>query len=201
MPTKAELRKRLRAARAALSERYRTLASHAAARLALSHGLLRRKGRFGFYIPRGAELDPLPLLNRALWLKKACYLPRLGHRSVKRLFFVKLEARSSSYLNRFGIPEITSSGQPVRARQLQVLFMPLVGFDEDGNRLGMGGGFYDASLDFLRRRRNWRRPLLIGLAYECQRVSNLPRERWDVPLDGLLSEQRFIRFRRKSGVK
>jgi 5-formyltetrahydrofolate cyclo-ligase len=176
MPTKASLRKQLRAARAALSERRRNHAAHAASRLAMSHGLLRRNGRFGFYVSRGAEFDPLPLLNRALWLKKACYLPMLAHRAEKRLFFVRLEKHSRSYLNRFGILEITSSKKPVRARQLHMLFLPLVGFDEAGNRLGMGGGFYDTSLGFLRRRRYWKRPLLIGLLTE-RRLSRFGNRR------------------------
>jgi 5-formyltetrahydrofolate cyclo-ligase len=66
--------------------------------------------------------------------------------------------------------------------------MPLVAFDEQGNRLGMGGGFYDRTLAYLRQREQWRRPLLIGLAHECQKVPSLESQRWDIPLDAIFTE-------------
>ena len=81
-----------------------------------------------------------------------------------------------------------------------VVFMPLLGFDLRGFRIGMGGGFYDASLAFLGRRRSWRRPRLIGLAFEAQRVDRLPEDEWDIPLDGVLTERRYYRFD-KSGSR
>ena len=95
--------------------------------------------------------------------------------------------------NRFGIPEPIDA-KPLRARQLDLLLMPLVGFDLEGNRLGMGGGFYDATLAFMRHRRVWRKPRLVGIAYECQRVDTLPHEPWDMPLDAVLTERQLYRF-------
>lgn len=96
--------------------------------------------------------------------------------------------------NRFGIPE--PAGTTVfRARQLDLLLMPLVGFDTAGHRLGMGGGFYDATLAYMRQRRHWRKPRLIGVAFECQRVTALPHDPWDMPLDAVLTEKRLYRFR------
>jgi 5-formyltetrahydrofolate cyclo-ligase len=52
----------------------------------------------------------------------------------------------------------------------------------------MGGGYYDATLAYLAHRRHWKKPLLIGVGYACQRVQVVPRDAWDVPLDGYLSE-------------
>jgi 5-formyltetrahydrofolate cyclo-ligase len=75
--------------------------------------------------------------------------------------------------------------------------MPLVGFDANCNRLGMGGGFYDRTLAYLRLRRCWRRPLLIGIAHECQRVERLETNTWDVPLDLVVTEERI--YRRATG--
>jgi len=83
----------------------------------------------------------------------------------------------------------------MNARWLHVLIVPLVGFDDNGNRLGMGGGYYDATLSFLRRRRIWRKPFLIGLAYECQRAARIPSETWDIRLDAVLTETGLTRFR------
>ena len=72
--------------------------------------------------------------------------------------------------------------------------MPLVGFDLNGYRLGMGGGFYDTSLAYLRRRSAWKKPFLMGIAYECQKVETLPRDPWDIPLDAVLTEKKLYRF-------
>jgi 5-formyltetrahydrofolate cyclo-ligase len=74
---------------------------------------------------------------------------------------------------------------------LDWIFVPVVAFDARGNRLGMGGGYYDASLAVLRHRQCWRRPRLVGLAHEFQRIDTLDVDNWDVPLHGILTDQRF----------
>ena len=164
-------------------------------RLAQRHGLLRRYRRIGFYMPMQDEIDLLPLLNQALWLGKACYLPVVPQRYQRQLWFSRLSGRSSWYRNRFGIHEHWSP-RALRARQLDLLFVPLVGFDEAGHRLGMGGGFYDASLAYLRRRMFWRKPLLVGVAYDCQKLAQVPHDPWDMPLDAVLTEKQLYRCKR-----
>ena len=144
-------------------------------------------------------MDLLPLINQALWRKKTCYLPVVPQRFQRQLKFSKLTAKSNWYLNRFGIHEHWSPKQK-RARQLDLLFVPLVGFDERGYRLGMGGGFYDASLAYLRRRQSWRKPYLVGVGYECQKVAKVPHDPWDMPLDAVVTEQRLYRFNRPGSV-
>jgi 5-formyltetrahydrofolate cyclo-ligase len=84
----------------------------------------------------------------------------------------------------------------VHSRVLDVILMPLVAFDGQGNRLGMGAGYYDRTLAFLRHRRHWRKPRIIGLAYEFQRMPALPAEPWDVPLDGIITEAGFYKISR-----
>jgi len=74
------------------------------------------------------------------------------------------------------------------ARDLDVIFMPLVAFDEFGGRLGMGGGFYDRTLRFVARRRAWSRPHLVGLAYDLQRVPKVHGDSWDVALAKIVTE-------------
>jgi 5-formyltetrahydrofolate cyclo-ligase len=76
----------------------------------------------------------------------------------------------------------------------------MLGFDGEGYRVGMGGGYYDATLAFLAHRRRWRRPALIGVAYAAQEVEYAPRDTWDIPLDAALTEAGLRRFlRRPSG--
>jgi 5-formyltetrahydrofolate cyclo-ligase len=197
---KYTLRRQLKAARNAFTPAERRKAARASLRLALRHGLLLRSQRIGFYLPQGGEFDVHPLLNQALWMRRECYLPVLPRRG-RVMQFGRVGRNTRMAPNRFGIPEPIDA-KSLRARQLDLLLMPLVGFDLEGNRLGMGGGFYDATLAFMRHRRVWRKPRLVGVAYECQRVDALPHEPWDMPLDAVLTERQLYRFNsppRRSG--
>lgn len=190
---KSQLRRHLRQQRNQISPRQRRDAAQGLMRVAMREGLLLKFRRIGFYLPFEGEMDLLPLLNHALWLGKVCYLPVVPQRFEKKLNFTRLTARDSWYRNRYGIQEHWSP-RPARARQLDLLFMPLVGFDEAGYRLGMGGGFYDTSLAYLGRRKTWHKPYLVGIGYECQKVAQVPRDPWDMPLDAALTERRLYRF-------
>ncbi len=195
---KSELRKSLRQRRVAISRTERRRAAANLTRNALRHGLLTRYQRIGIYLAHGAEINTLPLINRALALRRACYLPMLSFGRGRMLWFNRLQAGQSWVANRYGIPENTTT-QQLHARQLDLLFVPLVGFDDCGNRIGMGGGFYDTTLAYLRRRVVWRKPYLVGVAFECQRINGeLPHDPWDVPLDAVLTERGLHRFRRRN---
>jgi 5-formyltetrahydrofolate cyclo-ligase len=189
---KYTLRRQLKAARNAFTPTERRKAARASLRLALRHGLLLRSQRIGFYLPQGGEFDVHPLLNQALWMHRACYLPMLPRRG-RVMQFGRVGRNTRMTTNRYGIGEPVDA-RPLRARQLDLLLMPLVGFDSEGYRLGMGGGYYDATLAFMRHRRLWRKPRLIGIAYECQRVDSLPHDPWDMPLDAVLTERQLYRF-------
>jgi 5-formyltetrahydrofolate cyclo-ligase len=189
---KLTLRRQLKAARRAKTPAERHRAARAALRLALRQGLFLRARRIGFYLPQGGEFDVRPLLDHARGMRRACYLPMLPRRG-RVMRFGRVTAGMQTTKNRYGIPEPVDA-QPLRARQLDLLLLPLVGFDRDGYRLGMGGGFYDATLAFMRHRRHWRKPRLVGIAYDCQRVGAVPREPWDMPLDAVLTESRLHRF-------
>lgn len=189
---KSTLRRQLKATRNALKPPARRQAARASLRLALRHGLLLRARRIGVYLPHGEEFDAHLLLNQILLMRRECYVPVLPQRG-RVLRFARIEHDSRMTRNRYGIAEPLDA-RPLRARQLDLLLMPLVGFDHQGFRLGMGGGFYDATLAFMRHRRSWRKPRLVGMAYECQRVESLPHDPWDMPLDAVLTERQLYRF-------
>ncbi len=193
---KSALRRQLKAARNAVDPQARRQAARAAARLALRAGILLRARRIGFYLPQHGEFDVRPLMNQALWMGRTACLPVLPARG-RVMRFGRLLDGVRMAPNRYGIPEPVD-GRPLRARQLDLLLMPLVGFDLAGRRLGMGGGYYDATLAFMRHRRHWRKPRLVGVAYECQRVETLPDDPWDMPLDAVLTEKRLYRFDRET---
>lgn len=193
---KAALRSQLRKARRAIAADVRKQAGFAVTRLAQSGGLLARKRRIGLYVPAKGELDCRPLLDRALSMGAECYLPVIPHARQRKLWFSRLGRRPHWTLNRYGIPEYGHRRiARVRASGLDILFVPLLGFDTLGYRMGMGGGYYDTSLAYLARRKCWRRPRLIGLAFEAQKVERLPVDPWDIPLDAVITEKRCYLFK------
>lgn len=164
------------------------------ARRLAHHPRFLRSRRFGAYWAADAELDPAPLLAIALPRHQQCFLPVLRPHPQRKLWFVRYAPGEVLSRNRFGIPEPSLRQQRIALPwALDTLLVPLVGFDDQCRRLGMGGGFYDRTLAYLRQRRHWRRPLLVGLAYECQRVEALPAAPWDVPLDWVVTERRLYR--------
>ena len=117
-------------------------------------------------------------------------MAELGQVNIRRAYgnFAKQGlAKWDTITNRYGIPEpdVTPAGA-LRAEDMAVLVMPLVGFDADCHRLGMGGGWYDRSLAF--RHDRPAPPWLVGAAFAAQRVDALPREAWDVRLDAVCCE-------------
>jgi 5-formyltetrahydrofolate cyclo-ligase len=189
------LRQALRASRRALSRRSQSEHARLVARLLRCEKRYRRARRIAAYWPSDGELDPGPLLKDAREGGKAVYLPvlsrRVGIQSCLKLRFVRWIAGETMRPNRFGIPEPTRRGRHIRpVRHLDLILVPLVGFDSACNRIGMGGGYYDRTLAYLQGRRFWRRPRLIGVAHECQRVEKIEPRPWDIPLDAVVTERR-----------
>ncbi|WP_245731865.1 5-formyltetrahydrofolate cyclo-ligase [Thiocapsa roseopersicina] len=179
-----------------MSSRSQRNHSRLVARLLRREIRFRRARRIAAYWPADGELDPRPLLEDAFTDGKAVYFPvlgkRIGGRSRVKLRFVRWIAGETMRPNHFGIPEPTRRGRHIRpARHLDLILVPLVGFDSACNRIGMGGGYYDRTLAFLKARRYWRRPRLIGLAHECQRIERIEPRPWDIPLDAVVTERRI----------
>lgn len=187
---KITLRKNIRRQRMALSPAYRAQAMRAVA--CHAGRLLRRGKRIGGYLAAGSELDIEILLSTALQRGASVWLPQIPARG-RRMWFSRLNAAGRWYRHpRYGIVEF--DGPCLRAERLDVLLLPLLAVDEQGYRMGQGGGFYDSSLAFRHRHPRYGKPLLVGVAYDCQRVAAVPREAWDVQLDYLLTESGLHRF-------
>ena len=173
-----ELRRRLRAARRAVGERERAAAARAIAARLAALGLPRPRTRIAAYEASDGELDPSHALARAVALGCTIHFPRITSLRGRRMRFLPAGA---------GPAARPSSPDP--ARWFDLVLVPLVAFDALGNRLGRGAGFYDRHFAFLLRRRAWRRPLLLGVAFEFQRVDRLPAKPSDVPLWGVVTER------------
>ena len=148
---------------------------------------MQRARRIAIYMAVNGEVNCQPLIDQAWLRKKQLFAPILAQ---NRLFFAPLERDGHLTKNRFRIPEPTHAiQQRIHPRELDIVIVPLTSFDSDGNRLGMGAGYYDRTFAFRKRCLHWRRPLLIGVAYSFQRTSQLQSQSWDVPLDIVITEQ------------
>ncbi len=189
--TPALIRRRMRQACRDLSPNVRErLARQAARRLSLL-GILRGGTRIALYTAVRGELPTESL--RRIAESRGCqlFVPRVTHTRAFRMTFVPLREPYRS--NPYGIPEPVGLNGALPARWMDVVIVPLVAFDASGTRLGSGAGYYDRALAHLALRNEWRRPLVVGFAYDFQRVESLERKRWDVPMHVIVTDRRIYR--------
>lgn len=184
------LRREARQRRRALNAEERRAAEQAVARRLLALSWFRRAMHVAAYLARGSELDLAPFLLQTARLNKRLYVPRVPPAPHGRLVFTRWTPDTPLVTGPYGIPE--APGDELRAAAfLDLVITPLVAFDTALNRVGQGAGYYDRSFAFLRHRHRWRRPLLVGAAFECQKVAGISPAAWDVPLDAVVTERRL----------
>ena len=196
---KRELRAEMRTRRRGLTREARAQANanlhtHLMSLLAPS-----RPRRVGAYIANDGEIDPISGLDQLISHGVEGYLPVIFGTLRPRVRFARYYPNEALTRGRFDIPIPFHDKRELKDPiEIDWLLMPLVAFDDSGRRVGMGGGFYDATLAVSLTRRTWRRPRLIGVAHEFQRVEQLDVDHWDIPLDGILTD---IGFRSLSAAR
>lgn len=187
-PDRAALRKTLRERRRSLPPQHRIAAAEALADRLLALPFLSPGEATAGYVAGYWAMDGeigLHAFQLRLPAPLVYCLPLLHDDGTLR--FAPWRAGDPLVTNRYGIPEPdVTPGGALRAQDMAALVMPLVGFDADCHRLGMGGGWYDRSLAFRQERAP--PPWLVGAAFAAQRVDALPREAWDVRLDAVCCE-------------
>lgn len=183
---KKQLRARLRQRRKAIAASAVNQAERAIARHGLRCTALRRARRVGVYLAMGSELRTAALIRALQQRGTRVFAPAVVR---GQLCFRALDGQRLSR-HALGMAQPVE-GRPLRAAELDVLLLPLLGVDARGTRLGQGGGYYDRALARCRYR-----PYRIGVGYALQAVETLPREPWDQPLHALLTEQGLRRFPR-----
>lgn len=182
-----ELRKSLRHKRQMMPLEEQYLAAEQLLKTLLSHEdqILPKHSncKISLYLATDGEIATNHLTDY-FWKKgHSTYLPVLDGET---LVFARFDKDTQWQTNRFNIKEPVDA-EPLQSNDMDLVFLPLVGFDAFGGRLGMGGGFYDKT--FAQKAEHTR---LIGLAHDCQQVEKLPIASWDVPLDGILTCSQFI---------
>ncbi len=188
--SRSDIRKQVRQARRALTPAEHLHATQRICKNLSNTHLFRNCQRVAGFIANDGEPSLNPLMEQAWKMGKQWHLPIIGMPNINQLWFAPYNKGDQLELNRFAIPEPSVHlHQTPKPWGLDLILMPLVAFDSSGNRLGMGKGYYDRTLQFLQQRKRWRKPKLVGIAYELQKFDQLPFQPWDVPLDAIATEK------------
>jgi len=189
----SEIRKHKRQQRRQLSHSQQKHHAQTLAKQIIASAEYKKSRHLACYLENDGEISPHNIIEHAWRMNKKVYLPVLSPLN-NRLYFAPYNRNSRMLNNRFGIAEPACPPATwKKAWQLDLLLLPLVAFDETGNRMGMGGGFYDRTLAYLNHFQQWKKPPLIGLAHEIQKEDQLTTQDWDIPLNMVVTESDIYR--------
>jgi 5-formyltetrahydrofolate cyclo-ligase len=148
--------------------------------------------RVALYLPFDHETDTSALLSAARRRRIKVFVPVVVDRRRRVMRFYPLVGKLKRGAYGIRVPQVTR--QPIAARWLDLIVVPVVGIDPAGRRLGMGAGFYDRALSFRRYMQRKLGPHVVGLAFELQRTHERFAEAWDLTLDSVATESGLIRL-------
>jgi 5-formyltetrahydrofolate cyclo-ligase len=190
-------RRFIRSRRDEITASAQTVAAEQLAHRIISSLVYQDSQHIAVYWAVGGEISLQPLIRRALQEGKQCYLPVIRHQS---LVFIPYSESTVMGKNVFGIPEPEVCENTFPAAGLDLVLAPLVAFDSQCHRIGMGGGYYDRTFAFMNVQKksrgsaasgelkNLSQPFFMGVAHACQQVDVIRRESWDVTLDGVCTD-------------
>lgn len=158
----------------------------------LIHPQVKYSQHIALYLSNDGELDLQPFIEACWAQHKNVYLPVLHPFSPGHLLFLRYQADTPLIKNQYGIlePKLNVTTL-IPLSELDLIFTPLVAFDKTGQRLGMGGGFYDRTLKKWSEEKESLCKTLhftpIGLAHDFQQVEHIPAELWDIPLPEIIT--------------
>jgi len=203
--TRKELRQQVRLYRQQLSTTQQQQAALAIKQQLVKHPKIIKAQHIALYLANDHELNTLPFVQWCWQHNKHIYLPVLHPFSQGQLLFLRYTPTTTMITNKYGIKEpVLNITQLCLLSQLDVLLTPLVAFDKQGNRLGMGGGFYDRTLAYWYTHIQSKKTEVeknapiklhpIGLAHDCQQVASIPIEKWDIPLPEIITPTQTFTF-------
>ncbi|AOM41053.1 5-formyltetrahydrofolate cyclo-ligase [Xenorhabdus hominickii] len=185
------IRKKIRQLRQDLSPEQQSRFAQQTTQRVMAHPKIQQANKIALYLSFDGELDTRPLIQQLWQQNKQVYLPILHPFSRSHLLFLRYCADTPLIKNSFNIEEpVLDIRQVLPVSELDIMFIPLVAFDSTGQRLGMGGGFYDRTLA------KWQQQHFypIGLAHDFQLVETLPIASWDIPLPEIITPEKIWRW-------
>jgi 5-formyltetrahydrofolate cyclo-ligase len=150
--------------------------------------IFQQSKNIAFYLATENEVDVYAVIQKAWQQKKSCYLPIIQQVEKNSLVFIQYERQDSLQKNQWGILEPQFDEKKLLSPQnLDLVIVPLAGFNDDNYRLGRGAGFYDNTFAF-KLKNPQTKPYLLGVAFEFQKTAFTPNS-WDVPLQEVLTEK------------
>ncbi|MDA8621859.1 5-formyltetrahydrofolate cyclo-ligase [Psychrosphaera sp.] len=185
---RADIRKRRNLLTAEQQDEAAELLKHNALKLILPSQSI------ALYLANDGEINTAPLIEHLRELDTPLLFPVLHPFCSGYLNFQYVNRLTAWTTNKYGITEPAPNAlATANLSNIDIIFMPLVAFDTDGNRLGMGGGYYDRTLAQLNQLS--KKPALVGLAHDCQEVKHLNNEHWDIPIDMIVTPTRIIKIK------
>ncbi|RDI46525.1 5-formyltetrahydrofolate cyclo-ligase [Aquicella lusitana] len=189
---KATLRKHFREVRKAISPAYRDKAALAAANIFVSQAVFKQSQHIACYLAFHHEFETMPLIESIWQAQKYCYLPVLAEEKETPLRFALYQPGDTLRPNRYGIPEPDNLSGIITPERLEIVITPLIAFDVHGHRLGTGGGYYDRTFAFIHTQLT-DKPFIVGVGYAVQQAERLPSDPWDVTVDAIMTEEKWLR--------
>lgn len=187
------LRKAIQAKRQALTPQEQIKAAQDVLLRFQTLNVIKSAHSIALYLSFDGELETQPLIEHCWGKNKDVYLPVIHPVCKGHLLFLRHRPGACLVQNQFGILEPKWDVRHVLPPlKLDVICTPLVAFDARGQRLGMGGGYYDRTLAPLVLKDP--KVHFLGLAHDCQQVNLLPAQAWDVPLPEILTPSRHWRW-------
>ena len=140
------------------------------------------------FISIRSEISTNQLNKKIIELKKTLTLPVIENNS-NELIFKKFNPNNNLKLGKFNIPEPVHKNRKLLP---ELFFVPCLGFDMNGYRLGYGGGFYDKT--FAKFKKLNLQFYTVGFAFDDQKQTNIPKENFDYKLDFVLTEKQLYKF-------
>jgi len=183
--SQSKMRKSAIAARRALDDNTRRYASSIICQRVIRSNEFVSCKTLVCYLPVYGEVDPTAIIERAWRAKKRIFAPVTTTGGT--MMFRQITPDTVLRRNNLGIWE-PESGDCIAAKHCDLVVTPVVAFDTQGHRIGMGSGYFDRCFAFLKHRRRWRRPKLIGVAFDCQKVEKITPNPWDIPVYQVFTE-------------
>ncbi len=201
MNSRVDLRKTMRSRRQKLTKLQQQQASESFKQRLIKHDKVNKAKRIALYLTNDSELDVISFIHWCWQQNKEVFIPVLHPFCSGHLLFLRYQQDTVLIKNKYGILEPKLNvNQVCPINQLDILFTPLVAFDNTGARLGMGGGFYDRTLARWYKEQKsilkvtTTKPYPIGIAHDCQQVAAIPTEIWDIPLPEIITPSKNYYF-------
>ena len=184
------LRQEIRQKRKSLNPHAQRQATERVSNKILNSKLFHRCQHLACFLAADGEIDLTLIIDQAIKENKCCYLPMIRKDDIDALLFYRYLPGDELVQTKLGVYEPGDQREAIAAEDLDVVLTPLVAFDQQANRMGMGKGYYDRTFAFKNSPHTKAdKPFLLGIAHECQRVESLETAWWDVPLDAIVTPE------------